>query len=125
MNRTTDRWPQIQLLVVLATLAVLSVLASAQGAYDVVLRGGRVIDPESGLDAVRNVGVTGRTMAAIGADADIAVFDPAAVADKATYENAAQYSTGFRHVLVSGVFVVRDGKLQDGVAPGQAIRAVR
>jgi dihydroorotase len=61
----------------------------------------------------------------VGADADIAVFDPAAVADKATYEHAAQYSTGFRHVLVSGVFVVRDGKLQDGVAPGQAIRAVR
>jgi dihydroorotase len=61
----------------------------------------------------------------VGADADIAVFDPATVADKATYENAAQYSTGFRHVLVGGVFVVRDGKLQDGVAPGQAIRAVR
>jgi dihydroorotase len=60
-----------------------------------------------------------------GADADIAVFDPAVVADKATYENAAQYSAGFRHVLVGGTFVVRDGKLQDGVAPGQAIRATR
>ena len=59
----------------------------------------------------------------VGADADIAVFDPAAVVDKATFENAAQYSAGFRHVLVGGTFVVRDGKLQDGVAPGQAIRA--
>ena len=61
----------------------------------------------------------------VGADADIAVFDPAVVADKATYENAAQYSTGFRHVLVGGTFVVREGKLQDGVAPGQPIRATR
>jgi N-acyl-D-aspartate/D-glutamate deacylase len=60
---------------------------------------------------------------AVGADADIAVFDAARVIDKATFENAAQYSEGFRHVLVAGTFVVRDGRLQDGVAPGQAIRA--
>jgi dihydroorotase len=59
----------------------------------------------------------------VGADADIVVFDPARVIDKATFENAAQYSSGFRHVLVGGQFVVRDGTLQDGVAPGQAIRA--
>jgi N-acyl-D-aspartate/D-glutamate deacylase len=60
---------------------------------------------------------------AVGADADISVFDAARVIDKATYENAAQYSEGFRDVLVEGTFVVRDGRLQDGVAPGQAIRA--
>ena len=60
---------------------------------------------------------------AVGADADISVFDPARVIDKATFENAAQYSDGFRHVLVEGTFVVRDGKLQEGVVPGQAIRA--
>ncbi len=59
----------------------------------------------------------------VGADADISVFDPGRVIDKATFENAARYSDGFRHVLVEGVFVVRDGKLQDGVAPGQAVRA--
>ena len=58
-----------------------------------------------------------------GADADISVFDPARVIDKATFENAAQYSDGFRYVLVEGTFVVRDGRLQEGVAPGQAIRA--
>ena len=52
-------------LVVLLTLFLLSALLSAQGAYDVVLRGGRVIDPESGLDAVRNVTVTDRAIAAI------------------------------------------------------------
>jgi dihydroorotase len=60
---------------------------------------------------------------AVGADADISVFDPVRVIDKATFDNAAQYSEGFRYVLVEGTFVVRDGKLQDGVAPGQAIRA--
>ena len=59
----------------------------------------------------------------IGADADISVFDPARVIDKATFENAAQYSDGFSYVLVGGVFVVRDGKLQEGVAPGEGIRA--
>jgi N-acyl-D-aspartate/D-glutamate deacylase len=59
----------------------------------------------------------------VGADADIAVFDPAHVIDKATYQNPAQYSEGFRYVLVEGTFVVRDGKLQVGVAPGQGIRA--
>jgi len=59
----------------------------------------------------------------VGADADISVFDPARVNDKATFENAAQYSEGFSYVLVEGTFVVRGGKLQDGVAPGQGIRA--
>ena len=59
----------------------------------------------------------------VGADADISVFDPSRVIDTATFENAAQYSEGFRYVLVEGTFVVRDGKLQDGVAPGRAIRA--
>ena len=58
-----------------------------------------------------------------GADADIAVFDPDHVIDKATFENPAQYSEGFRYVMVEGTFVVRDGRLQEGVAPGQAIRA--
>jgi len=58
----------------------------------------------------------------VGDDADICVFDPDRVIDKATYENPAQYSEGFRYVLVGGTFVVRDGKLQDA-APGEAIRA--
>lgn len=60
----------------------------------------------------------------VGADADISVFDPARVIDTATFENAARYSEDFRYVVVGGVFVVRGGQLQDGVAPGQSIRAV-
>jgi N-acyl-D-aspartate/D-glutamate deacylase len=58
----------------------------------------------------------------VGSDADIAVFDPKRVIDRATYDNPAQYSEGIQYVLVGGVFVVRDGKLVDGVAPGRGIR---
>jgi N-acyl-D-aspartate/D-glutamate deacylase len=60
----------------------------------------------------------------VGADADISVFDPARVIDKATFQNPRQYSEGFRYVIVQGTFVVRDGGLQDGVAPGRGIRAL-
>src|SRR5262249_19140105 len=43
-----------------------------------------------------------------GADADIVVFDPATVTDRATYESPAEFSVGMRHVLVSGTPVVKD-----------------
>ena len=59
----------------------------------------------------------------VGADADISIFDPGLVIDKATFQNAAQYSQGFRYVLVEGTFVVREGRLQEGAAPGEGIRA--
>ena len=59
----------------------------------------------------------------VDADADLSVFDPDVVIDKATFENPAQYSEGFRYVMVEGALVVRRGKLQEGVAPGHAIRA--
>lgn len=73
---------------------------------------------ESFAPAMRNKG-----RIRVGADADLAVFDPAAVIDKATYERPAQFSEGIPHVLVDGVFVVKDGQLQEGVFPGQGIRA--
>ena len=59
----------------------------------------------------------------VGADADITVFDPHRVIDKATYEEPLQYSEGIQFVFVNGVPVVRDGKLIDGVFPGRAARA--
>lgn len=61
----------------------------------------------------------------VGADADITVFDAEKVIDKATFENAAQYSEGIPFVLVSGVFVVRDGSLVPGAHPGRAVRRPR
>jgi N-acyl-D-aspartate/D-glutamate deacylase len=57
-----------------------------------------------------------------GADADLAIFDPRTVADASTYTDPARYSTGIRFVLVNGVAVVRDGKLE-AVSPGRAVRA--
>ncbi|HYE97631.1 MAG TPA: amidohydrolase family protein [Planctomycetota bacterium] len=58
-----------------------------------------------------------------GCDADLAVFDPATVIDRATYERPTEPSQGVRHVLVSGVPVVRDGRFLPGVHPGRALRA--
>jgi N-acyl-D-aspartate/D-glutamate deacylase len=59
----------------------------------------------------------------VGADADIAVFDPARVIDKATFDEPLQYSEGIPFVLVNGVAVVKDGQLVQGVHPGRAARA--
>jgi N-acyl-D-aspartate/D-glutamate deacylase len=59
----------------------------------------------------------------VGADADITVFDPARVIDKATYEEPLQYSEGIVFVLVNGVPVVKNGQLVEGVRPGRAARA--
>jgi len=59
---------------------------------------------------------------AVGADADLAVFDPAQVSDHATFENPAQYSTGMAYVLVNGIPVVNQGALVEGVTPGRGVR---
>ena len=59
----------------------------------------------------------------VGADADIAVFDPNRVTDRATYQQPGLYSEGIQHVLVNGVPVVKDGRLQEGSTPGRPVRA--
>ena len=59
----------------------------------------------------------------VGADADINVFDPATIRDHSTYENGKAASEGVRYLLVNGTFVVSEGKLVDGAAPGKAVRA--
>jgi dihydroorotase len=61
----------------------------------------------------------------VGADADITIFDPAEVLDRATYESPAQTSTGIVHVLVGGAFVIRDGAEMAGTFPGQPILGER
>jgi dihydroorotase len=78
--------------------------------------------PAQRLEAISpQMGHKGRIK--VGADADIAVFDPSRVIDKATFEKPAQYSDGFRDVLVGGVFVVRDGQVQESATPGEGILA--
>ena len=58
----------------------------------------------------------------VGADADLTIFNPATVLDRATFPEPAQASAGIPHVLVDGQFVVRDGDLVEGAMPGQPIR---
>ncbi len=53
--------------------------------------------------------------------ADVVVFDPATVADRATYDRPAQYAVGVAHVLVNGVPVIRDGE-HTGATPGRVVR---
>jgi dihydroorotase len=64
----------------------------------------------------------------VGADADITIFDPAAVADRSTYREPSLAPVGIQHVIVNGVSVVANGQAVDfrgGVAPGKAVRAPR
>lgn len=56
----------------------------------------------------------------VGADADITVFDPNKITDKATFKGLA-YSEGIPYVLVNGTAVVREGELVEGVFPGKAV----
>jgi dihydroorotase len=59
----------------------------------------------------------------IGADADLVVFDASKIIDRSSYEIPAKYSEGMRYVLVNGVVIVKAGELQEGVTPGQPVRA--
>jgi N-acyl-D-aspartate/D-glutamate deacylase len=58
-----------------------------------------------------------------GADADIVVFDPATITDQATYSASTRPTTGIRHVMVNGTFVVRDAQLVQDARPGRPVRA--
>lgn len=58
----------------------------------------------------------------VGADADLTVFDPATVIDRATYEDASIPSAGIPYVVIGGQVVVDRGEITDA-RPGRAIRA--
>jgi dihydroorotase/N-acyl-D-amino-acid deacylase len=53
--------------------------------------------------------------------ADITIFDPATIIDKATFEDPHQYAVGINTVLVNGVIVVENG-LHNGNRPGRVLR---
>ena len=56
-----------------------------------------------------------------GADADIVVFDPASITDRATFEKPMEPSTGVHYLLVGGTVLIDDGKLVPDVFPGRAL----
>jgi N-acyl-D-aspartate/D-glutamate deacylase len=58
-----------------------------------------------------------------GRDADIVVFDPETITDRASYADSTRPSAGIRHVLVNGRFVVRDGGIVADARPGRPVRA--
>jgi N-acyl-D-amino-acid deacylase len=69
----------------------------------------------------RRLSIQDRGLLQEGLLADIAVFDPRTIIDRATYEQPHQLSTGVRYVFVNGVAVVREGK-HTGAKPGQIVR---
>jgi N-acyl-D-amino-acid deacylase len=73
----------------------------------------------SGLPAT-NLGLDRRGFLKQDFFADVVVFDPKTIADKASYENPHQYAIGMKHVLVNGVQVLKDGE-PTGATPGRAV----
>ncbi|MEP6998564.1 MAG: D-aminoacylase [Betaproteobacteria bacterium] len=73
----------------------------------------------TGLPAT-NLGLDRRGFLRKGMFADVVVFDPATIADRATFEKPHQYAVGMKHVFVNGVQVLKDGE-HTGAKPGRAL----
>jgi N-acyl-D-amino-acid deacylase len=68
-----------------------------------------------------NLGIKDRGRLKAGHFADVVVFDPAKVADHATFDKPHQYATGVRDVFVNGTQVLKDGE-HTGAKPGRVVR---
>jgi N-acyl-D-amino-acid deacylase len=73
----------------------------------------------SGLPAT-NLELDGRGFLKPGYFADVVVFDPATIADRATFEKPHQYAVGMKHVFVNGRHVLNNGE-HTGALPGRAL----
>jgi dihydroorotase/N-acyl-D-amino-acid deacylase len=102
----------------------------AYGTFPRILR--KYVREESALtlpDAIRKftalpaqrMRLTDRGVLKQGLAADLVIFDPATIADEATFENPNQFSRGMDYVLVNGVPVIADGKMT-GALPGKVLR---
>jgi N-acyl-D-amino-acid deacylase len=67
-----------------------------------------------------NLGLDHRGFVQEGMFADVVIFDPATVGDRATFEKPHQYAVGMKHVFVNGVQVLKDGE-HTGAKPGRAV----
>lgn len=86
------------------------------------VRGQQVISLEEAVRKMTSLpakqfGFTDRGLIKDGYAADLVFFDPATVDDPSTYDAPHAYAVGLPHVLVNGIFVVRDGK-HTGATPG-------
>jgi N-acyl-D-amino-acid deacylase len=68
-----------------------------------------------------NLGIGDRGALRAGHHADLAIFDPAVIADRATFTAPHAYSVGMRHVFVNGVQVLANGE-HTGATPGRVVR---
>jgi dihydroorotase len=57
----------------------------------------------------------------VGADADITIFDPNTITDKASFEKGLANSEGVKYVIVNGTLLLDNGKLIEGIFPGKGI----
>jgi len=73
-------------------------------------------------DAAQRFGLRDRGTLEVGRWADLVVFDPASIADRATYQDPLLPPAGVPHVVVNGVLAVEDGK-QTGARPGTVLLA--
>lgn len=69
-----------------------------------------------------NLGIKDRGLIKMGYRADIAIFDPETVGDRATFSDPHQYSVGMEHVFVNGIQVLKNGE-HTGATPGQIVRS--
>jgi len=81
----------------------------------------RAVYKMTGMPAAR-LRMPGRGSIAVGFFADLVVFAPDEVADRATFSQPHQYPAGIPHVMVNGSFVIRDGE-HTGLAPGRVLRS--
>lgn len=67
-----------------------------------------------------NLGLDHRGFLKEGMFADVVVFDPATISDRATFDKPHQYAVGVKHVFVNGAQVIKDGE-HTGAKPGRAL----
>jgi N-acyl-D-aspartate/D-glutamate deacylase len=84
-----------------------------------VLTLGEAVKKMTGMNADK-IGIADRGRLKVGQWADVTIFDAAAIADRATFDNPRQYPVGVRFVLVNGV-VTLDGERHTGALHGRVL----